>query len=179
MSNLRPFGRPAFGGDYMYLPPCWGNLFLRLNMKTGEMTEWETPFSELECKSSGYYVAGSRYSFIRSVEENAVKILRFFSILDRTLYDVNLETNEFKERTVSFDVDELKEHEPGFQENSDWFQYACQENAFCTLADFLDGKVKGNGFDRERQIRAFQEIAANNDGTSGQRIYEFVKEKLY
>ena len=53
-----------------------------------------------------------------------------------------------------------------------------EENAFNTLSDFLNGNITGNAFDRERQIKAYSEIAANNDGTSGEKIYRFVSDKL-
>ena len=61
---------------------------------------------------------------------------------------------------------------------SDWLSYACEENAFNSLSDFLDGTITGNEFDKERQIRAYGKIAANSDGTSGEKIYQFVREKL-
>ena len=36
-----PFIAPAFCGDYVYFPPQWANMFIRLNKVTGEMTEWK------------------------------------------------------------------------------------------------------------------------------------------
>ena len=61
---------------------------------------------------------------------------------------------------------------------SEWFQYGCNEDAFNSLPAFLAGKIKGALPDSERQIRAFTKIAANADGTSGEKIYRFVQEKL-
>ena len=87
-------------------------------------------------------------------------------------------TDECREIEIKLDGDELQNHEAGFQENSEWMQYACQENAFNTLPDFLNGNITGNAFNRERQIKAYSDIAANNDGTSGEKIYRFVSDKL-
>ena len=52
------------------------------------------------------------------------------------------------------------------------------KNAFYSLEDFLDGKEIGAPFDKERQMRAFGEIAANHDGTCGEKIYEFMRKEL-
>ena len=174
----RPFARPAFSGDYVYLPPCWGNKYICLNKQTGEMVEWIPPFGEIEEIKNGYYIAPTKSRFLYEVGGKESKIYRLFSIINRKLYDINLETNEWQEIKVRFDLDELKAYEPGFKESSDWFQYACQENASNSLSDFLDNDITGNAFNKERQIAAFGKIAANHDGTSGQKIYEFVRGKL-
>ncbi len=44
--------------------------------------------------------------------------------------------------------------------------------------DFLDGTDKGQPFDREEQIKAYGEIAANNDGTCGEKIHQFTRTKV-
>ncbi|MCI9142615.1 MAG: hypothetical protein HFH87_08345 [Lachnospiraceae bacterium] len=99
---------------------------------------------------------------------------RWFSAFDRRLYDINPDTGEYREVDIVFDKEELQVHADGFCEGSDWMQYACEENAFQTLEDFLDGKLKGAPFDRERQLRAYEKIAANNDGTCGEKLHRFV-----
>ena len=76
------------------------------------------------------------------------------------------------------ELEELREQEPGFRKNSQWLQYACEEDAFNSLEDFLNGTITGGAFDREKQIEAFCGITANYDGTSGEKIYEFVRNKL-
>lgn len=103
---------------------------------------------------------------------------RWFSAFDRKLYDINPDTGEYREVEIVFDEEELMAHADGFCEGSDWMQYACEENAFQTLEDFLDGNLKGASFDRERQLRAYEKIAANNDGTCGEKLHRFVCEKI-
>lgn len=49
---------------------------------------------------------------------------------------------------------------------------------FQLLPDFLEGNLAGDQFDRERQLRAYRRLSANSDGTSGEKIHHFVKEKL-
>ena len=79
---------------------------------------------------------------------------------------------------IVFDLEEVLRHDPWFWEDSLWLMYACQDYAFKSLTDFLDGRITGDPFDKERQIQAFSEIAANPDGSSGEKIYQFVKGKL-
>ena len=93
---------------------------------------------------------------------------------DRKLYYINFETEEYEEVPVEFDRNELKTNELGFWEDSEWLQYACDENADNALSDFLDGNITGNAFDRERQIQAYSKIVANNDGTCGEKTHQFI-----
>lgn len=173
-----PFDIPAFCGDDVYFPPCWGNKFVRLDKKSGKMEEWNPPFELPEREKNGYFPSGSKAYFVPMKERNTESEYQLFSVFDRKLYQINLKTNEYKEIPVEFQIEELKQHEPGFQENSEWMQYACEENAFNTLPDFLDGKITGNAFCKEEQVQAFRKIAANNDGTCGQKIHQLLCSQL-
>lgn len=166
----QPFGQAVFSGKYVYLSPQWGNMFLRLDAETGEMEEWTPPFPVPEKEKNPYFIAGGRGGFLRSGDGG----YRYFSSLDRKLYDVDLETSACREVEVSFRREELWKNAAGFCEESEWMQYACVENAFNSLADLLDGNISGQPFDRDRQLRAYGKIAANNDGTCGEKVHRFV-----
>jgi len=84
----------------------------------------------------------------------------------------------WKEVDVVFDVEELRRHEPGFAENSEWMRYCCMENSFNSLKDFIEGNITGNQFDKERQLAAFAEINASVDGDCGGKVYRHVAGKL-
>lgn len=170
------FGFAAVDDEYVYLPPCWGNMYIQLDKKTGEMMEKE--FLPLVKAKNGYYIAGGNAYFLKNVDVENKNVYHLFSMQDRKLYEVNIKTNELKQIKVNFDVDELMENEPGFAEFSQWLQYVCMENYFNTLPDFLDGNITGGLFDRDRQLRAYEEIAANYDGTCGEKTYAFVRRKL-
>lgn len=172
----KPFWMVAINEDYVYLPPFFGNMYLCLNKKTGKMTEWEFGHSS-EAKNGYYTIRGNAY-FAKKVDAVAEDIYVLFSMQDRKLYKVNIQTNELNEIPVKFDINELEKNEPGFMEQSQWLQYVCQESAFNTLVDFLNGNIAGGAFDRDRQLRAYGEVAVNYDGTSGEKIYEFVRSKL-
>lgn len=167
---LKPFSSAAFDGDNVYLAPFWGNMYIQLNRKSGNMKEWTPPFPVPQEETSGYYVTyGMKSQFFNH---------HCLSLLDGKLYELEPGMNESREISINFDIEELKRQEPGFAEISEWFQYACMESAFNTLGDFLDGKITGEPFDRERQIRAYESIAANHDGTCGEKIHQFVKGKI-
>lgn len=172
----RPYFIPAFFGEYVYLPPCYGNQYVKLNKWTGEMTEWLPPFEQPDKVPNGYYVTGGKSYFLRKDTEEETWLL--VSVLDKRLYEVNLRTDTWRELTVGFDYEELVQHESGFGEDSEWLQYACNESAFNSLTDFLDGNITGNGFDSKRQVASFGSITANHDGTCGEKIYNYVRDKI-
>lgn len=95
----------------------------------------------------------------------------------RKLFDVNIDTKEYKEVPITYDYDDLIKQEPGFAEESEWMQYCLKESAFNSLKDLLDDNITGNLFDKERQLKAFAKINANTNGTCGRSVYEFVKGK--
>lgn len=176
----RPFSYAAFNGRYVFLSPYWGNMFLRLDRETGEMREWKPPFPVLDQEKNGYFVAGARGSFLpyRPAGDDIGANCRYFSAFDHKLYDVNPEAGAYREVAVCFDTEELRAQNAGFWEQSEWLQYACAENAFNSLTDFLDGNVTGAAFDRERQLRAYEKIAANYDGTCGEKVHRYVRDQL-
>ena len=173
----RPFYTIAESDTKIILSPGWGNMFVSIDKETGKAEEWLPPFEMNAEGKNGYYTAGTRGLFLRRADSLGEGTWRFYDVPKRRLYDVNIKTKEYKEIDIFFDVEELKKHEPGFAVCSDWLQYACEEKALNSLKDFLDGNLNGNAFDREQQIKAFGEIAANGDGTCGNKIHGFVMER--
>lgn len=165
------FATPAFYKDEVFLPPMWGNMFLRLNRKTGEMQKWELPFAEHEGKEYPYL---AKAAFTWPGPDETGENYHLYYVPQRKLYRINLRTNQCEETEIRFDVEELKKHEPGFYEDSEWLRYCCRENAFNSLTDFLNGDITGNQFDRGRQIQAYREIVANYDGRCGEKLHEFI-----
>lgn len=170
----RPFYGLAENDTKIILSPYWGNMFVSIDKETGKAEEWLPPFETNAEWKNGYYMAGLWGTFLQRVDSFGEGTWRFYDMRKRQLYDVNIEMKEYKEIDISFDIEELKQHEPGFAVCSDWLQYACEEKALNSLKDLLDGNLNGNAFDREQQVKAFGEIAANGDGTCGNKIHEFV-----
>lgn len=176
----RPFSNAVIYGNHLYLSPYWANMYLRLDIHSGEMSEWKPPIEEPEQEKNGYYASWAKgwIGYLPDPDTQDVREYLLFSYYDRKGYRMDFDKMETEEILITFDPEELKNQECGFAKESQWLQYSCQENAFNSLPDFLDGKIIGQAFDRESQIRAFGEIAANHDGTSGEKIYHFVQKEL-
>lgn len=174
----RPFGNMAFskknGREKIVLSPNWGNMYVALDPETGKMEQWKPSISFANRGKNGYFAAGGMGGFpVLRPKEGKVKP-RIWYAPERKLYDVDIDTGICEEIEIEFDYEELKNHEPGFMEESEWLQYALMENAFNSLKDFLDGRITGNAFDKERQIKAFSKINADTEGTCGEKIHRFV-----
>lgn len=162
----QPFSTMAFYGDYMYLAPRQGNMYLRLQLHTGRFEPWKPPLG-------GRAEREVFFPWWKPEDEDGW--LRIYSNAERRLHAVNLKTEESKEIEIKFDRKELDEHEAGFGEYSETLRYACMESVMNPLDRFLDGVTAGDPFDKERQLAAYREIAANSDGSCGRKIYEYIK----
>jgi hypothetical protein len=174
----RPFGMVAFTGKLAILSPFWGNMFVCLNTETGETSEWIPPFPVRKEEKNGYYMKMMTVSFLRKTEHQKKDVYRVFSHADSNLYEINLRTMEYHSIPITYNRAELLEHANGFGEDSEWLQYAAVENSFNSLGDFLDGTMKGEKQNREAQLRAYRKIAANNDGTCGEKVHRFACERI-
>ena len=175
----RPFGNIVFsrkdGKEQLIISPTWGNMFLSLDRESGILEEWKPPVSLANCGNNGYFsaiVAGGFVGFASGEKS------RLWCEPARKLYEVNIDTGEYKEIRIVFDCVELREHILGFAEESEWMQYCLCESAFNSLKDFLDDNITGSRFDIERQVRAYEKVNANSDGTCGKNVYDFAKGKI-
>ncbi len=91
---------------------------------------------------------------------------------------MNLLTGDCRERKISFRKEELQEQEAGFCEFSEGSLYVAFEGVFHSLLDFLEERIRGNVFDRGCAMQSFRKIAANPDGTCGEKTFDFIKRKV-
>lgn len=175
--NTFPFYYPGFHGSNVYLPPAWGNKYVRLNKDTGEAAEWKPPFVQAEKARNGYFGVWVKAGIYN--KENEVGTAHEYylmSFLDKKLYAIDFSSNSCREIKIEFDREELRQQEYGFAAISKLQPYGCKESAFISLSDFLQGTISGNTFDKAQSVHAYQQIAANSDGTCGEKIYGFIKE---
>ncbi len=166
----QPFSNMAFYGDYAYLAPLYGNMFLCLDIRTGQFTQWKIPFAEeLENKNKNIF-------FLRWEPEGDCLMLYFGEC--KKLYSINMETDAWKEIEIRFDEEEIKEHAVGFCEHLGIARYACFENDFNSLDRILGGAIVRNSFDRDRQLSIYSEMIANIDGSCGRKTYRYLKEQI-
>lgn len=175
-----PFGNIAFSkeGDRenIVISPNWGNMYLTLNRETGKMEKWEIPFSFKNRGKNGYFAASGMGGFVITFLQMGKADCRIWYPPERKLYDININTKEYQEVEIDFDYEQLKEHESGYMEDSEWLPYCLHESAFNSLADLLEGRITGKPFDIERQIKAFSKINANTSGTCGEQIHKMMCE---
>lgn len=177
--DIAPFGYPAVLMDALYLPPYWGNQYLRLDKNTGEIAIWEPPFTKRQKKASGYYWPSGEAAIFLQTEGNPKEARRqLYTYANHRLYDINLQTEAWREVPLEFLSEQLRQQEKGFDKISEWSMYAAEENAFDTLSDFLNGTLSGSPYDETRAGQEFAKIAANSDGTSGAKTYGFIRGKL-
>jgi len=159
-------------------------MFVKLHIDTGIMEEWKTPFRVTPEGKNAYYYAGGTGFFIAEPDPSTKtwrpKSYQFYYTPERKRYHFDPETEEFTPlaEDAVIDEDEMRRHVPGFCQMSEYAAYGCWEDAFNSLQDFVDGRISGAQFDKEKQLSAYRKIAANPDGTSGEKVYRFVLEKL-
>lgn len=169
----RPFAAPIIYQNKMYLLPFWGNMFLEVDLESKIIKKWNAPF-EIKPKDKDGYLRSFNLFISAGLREVAgVSVYRVFDMIDRCLYDYNPANNQCEKIEVVMDVQDVVLHTVGFDKLSEWQMYGCEENAVQTLSDFIDGKVPGKAFDQTGQIQAYTEVAANNDGSCGEKIHAF------
>lgn len=175
-----PFSSMAFYGDHLYLTPQYANMPLRLDVETGQFTQWKLPF-EVELKESRIVKeTGHRiHLFTNREPENGSDCFNIYAKAWQRLYKVNFKTDTWEEIKINFDMKELQEHDAGFQEceYSGVIKYAIYENKYNSLIRFLDDMTMGNSFDSGGRLLAYREITANIDGSCGRKVYEYIKEQ--
>jgi len=174
LTDEYPVYASVYTDQEIYFVPGWGNMGLKLDLQAGKLSQWDPPISLKE--SSEYFYTAAKYSVLNIWKGKMLAYRMLFYWPERKMYAYDLEKNECgAEIDIKFDLNELRQHEDGFNDNSQWLKYCCCENAFNSLKDFLDGRIKGRQFDREKQIQSYEEIAANNDGSCGQKVHAYVK----
>lgn len=175
--ELMPLGSTLCSSEYLYIAPFWGNRFLKLNKANGEISKWDVPFRASNETDNGYLYTALVGMFFHGRADSS-RDFKFAYMPERKLYHVNPENNIWEEIPITFDKDSLRHLEVGYDRMSVWFLYGCMETAFNSLQDLLDGTIHGKPFNRERQLKEYSSIAANNDGTAGEKIYDFVMEQM-
>ena len=170
----RPFAGAVCDENELFLVPYWGNMFVKLNKKTGHMQEWKTPFEVSAKIKNGYFV----YTKIGIIDYTPDKSKVFFWYLpDRQWYNFDLKTKTFVKINFIVDIEESMKAN-GFTMLSEWQPYGCYEGVFQTLKELLDGTLPGKKFDREIQLETYKKLNASMNGDSGEKIYQFAKQKL-
>lgn len=170
-----PFSNAAITERYLYFSPAWGNQFLRLDKQNGEILCWQPDIPATKQIWGGYYSTNYTGYFLQKASPG---IWHYLYLPERTIYSIDLVTGKTKRLDIEFSETALQALPAGFSRFSPWIRYSCVEDAFNTLEGFLNGNIKGHSFDYAENLTAFGEIAANNDGSAGEKIHLFACEQL-
>ena len=183
ISYIRPFANGIFQDENtILLAPLWGNMFVKFHIDTGVMEEWKTPFKVTPEGKNVYYFAGATGFFIAEPDMETPtwrpKSYQFYYTPERKRYSFDPKTEEFipLEDDAVIDEAEMRRHVPGFCQMSEHDAYGCWEDAFNSLLDLVDDNISGNQFDRDKQLATYGKIAANSDGTAGEKIYAYIRD---
>lgn len=165
------------GKENIIISPGWGNMYVSLDRSTGKMEKWDFPEVCTKRGRNGYFLSSGIGGFVDLYASQQKACHLMWNDPERRLFRVNIDTKEYSEIQIELDYDELRQHQYGYAEESEWMQYSLNESAFNSLEDLIDQRLTGSAFDKERQIKAFSRINANTDGTCGHNVYRYVKEK--
>ena len=174
---LRPFSSAAFTRDKVILAPFWGNMPLAVDRQTGAAEEWPLPALIQRNRKSrnNYWLYYMNGLFLPDHDDRKYK---YFDWIERRLYQMDFATGHCKEWEINIDPEEAARHSPGFNRIASWMRYGCEEGVFNTLPRFLRGEIRGQAFDREKQLAAFREVNASPDGDCGKKMVRFLMDKF-
>lgn len=169
LCNERAFSSGICNDEELLLIPHWGNMFVRINKKTGQASEWKTEFKITNEVKSCY---------LNYLRRGVMNDNYYFDFKNREWYEFNLQTETFEKLNFKFDMEELKAHTSGFARQSEWTPYGCYEGIFNTLKDLIEEKINGQQFNKEIQLKAYEQINASPEGKCGDKVYKFIKDKI-
>ena len=171
-----PFSSAAFPDPrHAILAPNRGNMFVSIDRESGKMSKWEAPFDCSLYDMEGYLFVGYVGLFWQPTGYGKC---RFFYAKERRLYALDFGQETADEIPLTLEEEDLARQPSGYAELSEWLRYGCEENAFNSLESLLSGNIQGGLHDREKQIAAYSEIAANIDGTAGEKIHRYAMQLL-
>lgn len=167
------FTNIIYCGEYMLAFPKKANMIVKIDVETGIMTEFKLslPYKEGERKKE-YYSWPNNYYFVKKLDDT--------HILAMTAYDSSLLIIDTKTQACSLKkcVIENRKVELKFREYGDNLPYACRENEYVAIEDFLNGIEDKRVHRPEEQKKAYVSVVKNMDGTCGRKIHDYMMEQL-
>jgi hypothetical protein len=173
-----PFDNIVFYKNRAYISPGFGNMYLVMDIDTGEIEQWNPPecVSQKMCGKNEYYATDRMGGFLYDADENGNCLI--WSASDRRLFSINLETKDSKEIKIKFDINVIRRQEQGFDKISYNVVYGCFENVFNSLDNLINGNIVGNQYNKEKQIEAYKAINASPNGDCGEKVYRYLESLL-
>ena len=189
MGELYPFSGFYEARDYLLLLPQMGNQIMEVDKETLEIKKFPVDISSHFTEpQTGIF--DNRWTGIKNVLCYDIEKARNYELTklwiitscDGCFLDIDLETKTYRERKLQLDKEELEKNitlDQCFEEWSIDIPYACAENTYISIPDFINGLVKNQlGNSREIQLKAYAKVAENLDGTCGEKVFQEIYKEL-
>lgn len=168
-------------GKYLVATPCFTNVMLKLDKKTGEMTRLIPQFWERAVYAcNGYHPRiCSACCFAKKLDETHLVVQRWY---DGALAIVDIVTEEYTVRYPKYTQATMRsmlDGQDGFEKWQTYYTFCQRESRLFSLEGFMDDLVNDRLEEvKPRQKEALSVVAANLDGTCGEKVYEFFMDTL-
>lgn len=168
-------------GEWIITLPCNGNCMVKMNKNTGEShlvipEFWE----ETQKVVNGYHPSYMNTAFfIKNIDDKCLVTQR---ICDGAVAVLNIETEEYEVCYPVMDEEsfaQFMEGQDGFEQHNMDNNFACWENRFFSVEQFVEALEKGNLEEvKKRQFHKLEGMAENLDGTCGEKVHEYMMKVL-
>ena len=167
-------------GEWIVTAPGFSNSMVKIHKKSGKAHLLKPELWEPAQKPvNGYSPKVSIASyFMKVLDSRRVMVSR---ICDGALLEVNVSEDTAQIHHLRMSEESLRRLEglgDGFEKIDTVAEFSRKESRFFSLEGFLDdltaGRLEGV---KERQMKALETLAANLDGTCGEKVHECIKEK--
>ena len=168
-------------GKYLVAAPVFSNVMLKVDKKTGEMVRMIPTFWEKVTEAcNGYHPkTHGAYCFAKKLNENQIAIQRTY---DGALAVIDVETEEYTvhhPRYTEETMHKLLDEQDGFEKLQTYYTFCRRESRLFSLEGFIDDLVNDRLEEvKKRQKEELSVVAANLDGTCGEKVYEFMMRVL-
>lgn len=168
-------------GRYLITVPGHANYMVRFDKITGESKLlvkefWEHASETIDGFSPNFVTTGGACV---KLDDTHIMVQRK---CDCTMAKIDVVNNTFEQVAPVLSDEDFKmlmKDEDGFEKATDLDYFCRRESKIFTVQGFIDDLVEGR-LDRvrERQLRELSTLAANLDGTCGQKVHEFMMNVL-
>ena len=163
----------VYSNGQLLVFPKYSNMILKIDKNNGNMTsvDFELPYHEGERRNS-YYNWLSNYYFARTLPDDTTIAL---SAYDNSLLLINMKDETCKLQQCVVDQKDWPEViSKKFGKCSENLPFACRENSYSTLGEFIKYVINPDEKLCENQIRAYREVISNMDGSCGRKIHQMI-----
>lgn len=168
-------------GRYLVAAPAFTDTMIKFDKTTKSFSRLIPEFWEQVSKSCNGYNPriSASCSFIKKLDDNHIAVQRTF---DGALAVVDVMTEEYTLHYPSFTEEtmhKIMDGQDGFEKLQTYYAFCRRESCLFTFEGFMDDLVNDRLEDvKIRQKEELATLAANLDGTCGEKVYQFMMKVL-